>query len=414
MNIQPDKLWSRTFVTLTVSYLLLFLSLQMLLSPFPTYAKEQFHPNNFALSLVTSLFALAAIVTRFVTAALLRKVHRNVILFVGLVLAAIATVLYPFAGSMTSLLVLRAIFGVGFGMTSTIIPTLVSQIIPKKRTGEGIGYFGLSTSIAMSLGPMIGLSVIKEFGFTSLAMIGTIALVLIIPLLLVTRSIPKQPDHADSSQKANAANASERSSGTSAARMMVPALLNVLMSVTYGGILGFIALYGAQNHIDQIGLFFLFIVFTVFVIRPISGKLFDRRGPMPIVIPGALVVIASLIILSYAHSLPLIIVSALLYGFGFGAIQPTTQAWMLREAAPHQVSFANSLYYNTIDLGVAAGSMLLGIIASATSYSVMYRYAAVAMVIFMLVYLVSLFAGRKNKASVPAAARENTAVSSRS
>lgn len=413
MNIQPEKLWSKSFITLTVSYLLLFLSLQMLLSPFPTYAKEQFHPDNFALSLVTSLFALAAIVTRFATAALLRKVHRNVILFAGLVLAAIATVLYPYAGTMTSLLVLRALFGIGFGMTSTIIPTLVSQIIPRKRTGEGIGYFGLSTSIAMSLGPMIGLSVIKQYGFTTLALIGTIALVLIIPLLIFTRSIPKQPATAVSSAPANTASADEQTNGSSTARMMVPAVLNVLMSVTYGGILGFIALYGAQNHIDQIGLFFLFIVFTVFVIRPISGKLFDRKGPMPIVIPGALVVIASLIILSYAHSLPLIIVSALLYGFGFGAIQPTTQAWMLREAAPHQVSFANSLYYNTIDLGVAAGSMLLGIIASATSYSVMYRWAAVAMVIFMLVYLVSLLGGKKGQASSRTISEEKTVISSR-
>jgi Arabinose efflux permease len=411
MNIQPDKLWSKSFVTLTVSYLLLFLSLQMLLSPFPTYAKEQFHPDNFTLSLVTSLFALAAIVTRFATAALLRKVHRNVILFAGLVLAAIATILYPFASSMTSLLVLRALFGIGFGMTSTIIPTLVSQIIPKKRTGEGIGYFGLSTSIAMSLGPMIGLSVIKQFNFTTLAMIGTIVLILIIPLLLATRSIPKQPAKSAPSPSVHAATADDRSAGSSTARMMVPAVLNVLMSVTYGGILGFIALYGAQNHIEQIGLFFLFIVFTVLVIRPISGKLFDRRGPMLIVIPGALVVIASLLILSYAHSLPLVIVSALLYGLGFGAIQPTTQAWMLREAAPHQVSFANSLYYNTIDLGVAAGSMLLGIVASATSYSAMYRYAAVAMVIFMLVYLISLFAGKKEKASASAVAQENAAAS---
>ncbi|GLX71029.1 MFS transporter [Paenibacillus glycanilyticus] len=412
MNIQTDKLWSRSFVTLTVSYLLLFLSLQMLLSPFPTYAKEQFHPNNFALSLVTSLFALAAIVTRFATAALLRKVHRNVILFAGLVLAAIATVLYPYAGSMTSLLVLRALFGIGFGMTSTIIPTLVSQIIPKKRTGEGIGYFGLSTSIAMSLGPMIGLSVIKQYGFTTLAMIGTVALVLIVPLLIVTRSIPKQPDK--SAPPASHSSAStEHKNGSSTARMMVPAVLNVLMSVTYGGILGFIALYGAQKHIDQIGLFFLFIVFTVFIIRPISGKLFDRRGPMPIVIPGGLVVIASLITLSYAHSLPLIIVSALLYGFGFGAIQPTTQAWMLREAAPHQVSFANSLYYNTIDFGVAIGSMLLGVVASATSYSVMYRWAAVAMVLFILVYLASLLLERRGKASTSASAREKAAVSSR-
>lgn len=395
MNIHPEKLWTKSFITLTASYLLLFLSLQMLLSPFPTYAKEQFHPDNFTLSLVTSLFALAAIVTRFAMTPLLRIVHRNVILFFGLVLATIATILYPYAESMTVLLILRAIFGVGFGMTSTIIPTLVTQIIPKKRTGEGIGYFGISTSLAMSLGPMIGLSVIKQSGFTTLSVIGTIALIIIIPLLLLTRSIPQQPAKIQPATVQTTANQGERSSST--ARMMVPAVLNMLMSITYGGILGFIALYGAQRNIEQIGLFFLFIVFTVLVIRPISGKLFDRRGPMLVLIPSAFIVIASLIILSYAQSMTLIIISALLYGFGFGAIQPTTQAWMLREAAPHQTSFANSLYYNTIDLGVAAGSMLLGIIASATSYAEMYRYAAVAMALFLIVSFVSLIAGKRSK-----------------
>jgi predicted MFS family arabinose efflux permease len=407
MNIHPEKLWTKSFITLTASYLLLFLSLQMLLSPFPTYAKEQFHPDNFTLSLVTSLFALAAIVTRFAMTPLLRVVHRNVILFSGLVLATIATILYPFAESMTVLLILRAIFGVGFGMTSTIIPTLVTQIIPRKRTGEGIGYFGISTSLAMSLGPMIGLSVIKQSGFTTLSVIGTIALVIIIPLLLLTRSIPQQPARIQPAPVQTTADQGQRSSST--ARMMVPAVLNMLMSITYGGILGFIALYGAQRNIEQIGLFFLFIVFTVLVIRPISGKLFDRRGPMLVLIPSAFIVIASLIILSYAQSMPLIIISALLYGFGFGAIQPTTQAWMLREAAPHQTSFANSLYYNTIDLGVAAGSMLLGIIASATSYAEMYRYAAAAMVLFLIVSCVSLIAGKRSKT----VKTTTTAVSSR-
>ncbi len=164
MDTHQDKLWTKSFITLTVGYLLLFLSMQMLLSPFPTYVKEQFHPGNFALSLVTSMFALSSIATRFATAALLKYIHRNTLLFFGLILAAVTTFLYPFATSMTQLLILRVIFGVGFGMTSTVLPTLVSQTIPHNRMGEGIGYFGLSTSIAMSVGPTVGLAVIKDYG----------------------------------------------------------------------------------------------------------------------------------------------------------------------------------------------------------------------------------------------------------
>ncbi|GGG58789.1 MFS transporter [Paenibacillus radicis (ex Gao et al. 2016)] len=399
MNIQQEKLWTKSFIMLTVSYLLLFLSLQMLLSPFPAYAKEQFHPGNFTVSLVTSLFALSAIATRFATASLLRFIHRNTILLFGIVLAATVTFLYPYAATMTQLLVLRVLFGIGFGMTSTVLPTLVSQIIPHKRLGEGVGYFGLSTSLAMSIGPMIGLSVIKNYGFETLSMIGTVAAFAIIPLLLLTRSIPAQSEKPKSTQRKATAAISSDGSKDRQGNMLVPALLNMLMSVSYGGLLGFLALFGQEKKLDGIGLFFLFIACTVLIIRPISGRIFDRRGPALVLIPGAIIIIASMLILSYANSMPLVIVSALLYGLGFGAIQPTTQAWMLREASPERHGTANSLYYNSTDFGVAAGSMLLGIIASATSYSMMYRYAACVMVLFLIVYSIQHILSRKSKNS---------------
>ncbi|RUT29039.1 MFS transporter [Paenibacillus zeisoli] len=386
---QREKLWTKSFIMLTISYLLLFLCLQMLLAPFPTYAKEQFHPNDFTVSLVTSLFALAAIVTRFVMIPVMRKVHRNAVLITGIVIAGAATALYSYANTMFLLLLLRIAFGVGFGMASTVMPTLVSQIIPKKRIGEGIGYFGLSTSLAMSIGPMIGLSVLAGFGFPTLTLLGTVAVGLIIPLLLFTRSIPPQPAAAPAGGDTQAAKLPFPKT------IILPAGLNMLISVTYGGLLGFLALFGAEIHLAQIGLFFLFNAFTVLVIRPVSGRIFDSKGPAAVLIPASLIVFASLMLLSFTHSIPLLIVSALLYGLGFGAIQPTTQAWMLRETPPKQHGMVNSLYYNSLDLGVAVGSMLLGVLASATSYSQMYRYSSFVMILFLLVFVIFRRAQKK-------------------
>ncbi|WP_433946948.1 MFS transporter [Paenibacillus sp. SN-8-1] len=394
MDPQREKLWTKSFIMLTLSYLLLFLCLQMLLAPFPTYAKERFHPNDFTVSLVTSLFALSAIVTRFIMIPVMRKVHRNVILITGVIIAGVATALYSFANTMFLLLLLRIAFGVGFGMASTVMPTLVSQIIPKNRIGEGIGYFGLSTSLAMSIGPMIGLSVLAGFGFTRLTLLGTVAVGLIIPLLLFTRSIPTQPAATSAASDAHAPKLPFPK------RILLPAGLNMLISVTYGGLLGFLALFGAEIHLAQIGLFFLFNAFTVLVIRPISGRLFDSKGPAAVLIPASLVVFASLMLLSFTHSLSLLIVSALLYGLGFGAIQPTTQAWMLRETSPQQHGMVNSLYYNSIDFGVAIGSMLLGVLASATSYSQMYRYSSFVMIIFLLVFVVFRAAQKQQRATI--------------
>ncbi|MVP02376.1 MFS transporter [Paenibacillus lutrae] len=401
------KLWTKSFIILTLSYFLLFLCLQMLLSPFPAYVKEQFGSGDFVLSLVTSIFAISAIISRFATAALLRRVHRNTLLICGVAIATASTAAYSFAGSVGMLLFLRACFGVGFGMTSTVMPTLVSQIIPPRRIGEGIGYFGLSSSLAMSVGPTIGLAVIGGYGFGPLTVLGTAAAALILPLLLFTRSIPPQPAAAMAPPAAEAASAGSAADPSPAKngrkrsglgrKLLLPALLNTLLSLTYGGLLSFIALYGKEVHLEQIGLFFLFNAITVLVVRPISGRLFDSKGHAAVMIPGALLLIASLFILSMATSMPMLIVSALLYGLGFGAVQPTTQAWMLSETPAEQHGTANSMFYNSIDFGVAVGSMLLGVIASSTSYAVMYRYAAGVMVLFLVVYALYRITNSNNK-----------------
>lgn len=389
---QPGKLWTKSFVSLTICSFLLFLNLQMLLSSIPAYVKNEFQAGDLLVSLVTSVFAISAILTRFLTAALLRKFSRNALLFIGLAIAAIVTSIYVFAGSVGTLIVMRAGYGVGFGIASTILPTLVSQIIPLRRMGEGIGYFGLSTSLAMSIGPMIGLNVMERSGFGTLTAVGTVTVALIIPILVITRSIPPLPpvkpeSHVESTKRPAPFNR----------KLVFPALLNVVLSITYSGLLSFIALFGEFVHLDQVGLFFLFNAVTIIMIRPISGRIFDRRGHAAVLIPAAVCVVASMTVLSFTTALPMLILSALLYGLGFGAIQPTLQAWMLRSSTPEQYGSANSMFYNSTDFGVAIGAIILGAIASATDYAEMYLYSAGFMVLFIVLYLIIYLSSRRSR-----------------
>ena len=373
-----SKLWTKSFITLSLCSFLLFLNLQLLLSSFPAYVKDKFLAGDVTVSLVTSVFAISAIATRFLTAYLIRKIHRNVILYIGLIIAALTTAVYVIASTIGSLLLLRVGYGIGFGMASTIIPTLVSQIIPSKRLGEGIGYFSLSTSLALSIGPLIGLNLMQQFGFRTLSIVGALTVIIIFPLIFMTKSIPPEP-----AKIVHSTAAKQRFNF----KLLFPASLNMILAITYSGLLSFIALYGKSVSLDQVGLFFLFNAVTVVIIRPISGRLFDRKGHGAILLPSAVCVIASLVVLSFTTTIPMLIVSALLYGLGFGAIQPTIQAWMLRISTKEQHGMANSMFYNSTDLGVALGALLLGAIASLSSYAIMYRYAAGFMVLFAVVYM---------------------------
>ncbi|MFM9327378.1 MFS transporter [Paenibacillus mesotrionivorans] len=400
-----EPLWTRSFIVLTISYFLMFMCLQMLLSPFPSYVKDRFAPGDVALSLVTSLFALTAIAARFATAALMKRISKTGLLYTSLGISVAATLAYPLADSLGSLLALRMLFGIGFGMGSTVMPTLVSRIIPTRRMGEGIGYFGLSTSLAMSFGPMIGLALLDGFGFGVLTVWGAVAAAAVIPLLAITRAAGVS-SQAESSKRSAvevqraAGNASggvrqreEPPSTGLAGRLWLPLTLNTLLSSCYGGILSFLALYGRDIGLANIGLFFLFNALTVLAVRPVSGWLYDTRGHAVVLVPAAMVLVASLGLLSYTHSMVMLMSSALLFGLGYGAVQPTVQAWMLGGSPRSSHGLINSLFYNSIDLGVAVGSMGLGVVAAATSYAVMYRFSAGIMLLFLVLYLAVAVAG---------------------
>jgi MFS family permease len=403
-----EPLWTRSFIVLTCSYFCLFLSLQMLLSPFPFYVKDRFDPGDVTLSLVTSLFAFTAIVTRFVTAALMQRVNRNVLLYSGMGIAILSTAVYSFADTIAQVFILRILFGVGFGIGSTVMPTIVSRIIPQRRMGEGIGYFGLSTSLAMSVGPMIGLTLLGSYGFGTLTVWGTAAVAAIIPLLAFSRVLPpavKAVGGAVSSSRRTP----DSTAAETAPRLGVPVLpiiLNTLLSACYGGLISFLALYGREIGLANIGLFFLFNAVTVLAVRPVSGRLFDRIGPGIVLVPAAVLLVISLMLLSMTGNMLQLIVSALLFGLGYGAIQPTIQAWMLGGAPREKHGLINSLFYNSIDLGVAVGSMVLGAVASATSYAVMYRYSAGIMCLFLLVYALNSLAGKMRSPSAAPAVKE--------
>lgn len=388
---QQTPLWTRPFISLTICFFLLFLSLQMLLSSFPAYVKDEFHTGNIQASLVTSVFALAAILSRFATAPLMQYVARIKLLVAGLVIAAATTALYATAGSFAMLLSLRIGYGIGFGMASTILPTLVSRIIPLRRMGEGIGYFGLSTSLAMSIGPSIGLNVMKQAGFLPLTMIRMITSLVIFPVLWLSRSKRTYATEDQVKPDQQAIPPTSKAKPRFNRKLLFPVLLNVFLSITYSGLLSFLALFGDFVHIKQVGLFFLFNAITIILVRPFSGRIFDRYGHASVLIPSGLFVTASMLVLSNTHAMPMLIVSALLYGAGFGAIQPTIQAWMLRSSKPEQYGMANSMFYNSTDFGVAVGAILLGAISSVTNYSVMYGFSAGIMAIFVILSVLQYF-----------------------
>ncbi|GLI06029.1 MFS transporter [Paenibacillus tyrfis] len=394
-DIPASKLWTRDFVLLTVSNLFLYLNLQMITPSLPAYVTERFGAGQWTVSLVISLFALSAIVTRFFAGSWLKRGRTALILLVGLTVYMLATASYYAAGTLALFLLIRILYGIGFGVSSTAFGTMVSDIIPIRRMGEGMGYFGLSTSLSMSAAPVIGLWLLGSYGFDTLILVSTLLAILIIPLSLLIRSTPSVPKPATAPSPA----AAPDTRGTYK-QVALPCFLNMLLSITYGGLISYLALFGKEVHIGNVGWFFLCNAGAVLLVRPVAGKIFDKKGHFAVLPPGALMVAVGLVLLSYTSSMTGLLASALCYGIGYGILQPSLQAWTVKQVSPEMRGTANGTFYNSIDLGIALGSLLLGGIASGTSYSMMYLLSALAMLLFLAIYVSgTLVKGKKPQAA---------------
>lgn len=284
------KIWSRPFAVLALCNLMVFINLHMILPALPSYVKQAFHADDWVAGSITSIFAFTAIVSRLFAAKMIQKQRNYSIVVWGLIITILSGAGYLWADGISWVLLLRAFSGIGFGITSTLFATMVTDVLPYKRMGEGMGIFGLSISIAMSVGPLFGLWLLNGWGVELLMTISMAA-----PLLALGLLPHVQPLRiTDGSSLAAAEN---NDSGRAFALLAAPMLLNLLLAVVHGGMISFLALYGIQAGIAHVSLFFLFFTLAILGVRPFVGRWDDRYGNASILAAGAVSVIAGVLIL---------------------------------------------------------------------------------------------------------------------
>lgn len=94
---------------------------------------------------------------------------------------------YNLASTIVLLAVLRVIHGVTWAVSTTAVGTAITDIIPDSRRGEGMGWYGMAMTIAMAIGPMIGLSVVQHYSFHGLFLLATLLSFMAVLLSFMTK-----------------------------------------------------------------------------------------------------------------------------------------------------------------------------------------------------------------------------------
>ena len=371
-----NKLWTKDFTLITMANLLMAVAFYFMVPILPVFLIDNFSATESQIGLVLSFYTIAALLIRPYAGYALDAMGRQSIYVVSLLLFSTMFFGYLWATSILFVLIVRFMHGLTWGAMSSEGSTIAVDLMPLKRRGEGIGIFGLSMTIAMAIGPLIAITITGDGSFERLFYSAAGFSFLGLVLALFVR-IPKVKRVK---KKFKVSSLIEKKS--------LPVSLNMfLVTIPYGGIISFIALYGRSIGIESSGLFFLLLAVGIAISRIVSGKSFDRVGPKKICITGLGLLIVGLPVLALYQSIIGYHLSALILGFGFGVIMATFQAIANHNVEPEKRGAANSTYLTFFDSGIGLGMLLVGFLIQVMNYSGAFILCAVIEVLALVVFM---------------------------
>jgi len=364
----------------------------MVMPVLPVYL-AQVGGNNFQIGIVMGCFTFSAILIRLFAVKITGYLGSRVFLMAGLLVSALAAGGYYLTTVILFLFFLRIFHGFGFGATTTLYGALVSNIIPRSRMGEGMGYFGLGIVIATAIGPFLGAIIVLSPNYQWVFLLSS---GLIVISILLTR--------LSNAGREKEKNTKGQGSGFPISdffekKALFPSILSFFVGISLSGVFTFIVLFGREAGIEKgIGIFFLITSVSELLIRVVSGRLYDRRGHFVVLVPGASACLIGTFLLSISTTIPIFIAASVFYGLGLGMVFPVLQAWSVRSVDPGRRVAATATFFNFLDGGVAVGSAILGLIAQATTFGRMYLYSSLAFILFLLIYFIYYFSNPSPKA----------------
>lgn len=380
---KKETIWNPVFISVFIANFCQQMGQQMMNTLVPKYANSLGVAAS-TVGLVTSVFAITALAVRPISSPALDSFSKRKLLMAAQLCVFAAFVGYSLSNSIETIIAARIIHGIGAGVTAPLCLALASNSLPDSKLGSGIGIFSLGQAVAQAVGPNIGLTLSRNIGYNKSFLVGAAVLGLACMLSFFIKEPPmERPKYKISLDRIIAKGA------------VKPAVLMFFLGMAFSCIGSFIAIYGGERGVDNIGLYFTAYAGTMLITRPICGKLNDKYGFDKVLIPGIICFAGAFFLISIATSLAGFIIAGVVGACGYGVCQPTVQSLCMRCVPKEQRGAAGSTNYIGMDCGALLGPILSGTVvdkliaasgSTVSAYSNMFRIMTIPMFI-ALVYL---------------------------
>ncbi|KAF1302680.1 MULTISPECIES: MFS transporter [Enterococcus] len=379
-----EKLFNKGFISITVINFIVFLVYYLLMVIIAVIAQDHLGATPGQAGLASGIYIIGTLLARLYVGKKLELFGRKAVLRFGAVFYLLTTLAYFYMPTIAILYLVRFLNGFAYGTVSTATNAIVTAYIPESKNGEGINYYGLSTSLAAAIGPFLGMVLLNttNFYFIILFSVLLILFTTIGCFMMPVKNITLSEEHRALLNKWSLDSFIEY-------KVLFISFIAFLIGLAYSSVLAFLSSYAQVIHLVTASSFFFVVYATVITFtRPLSGRIFDAKGENYVMYPSYLFLSLGLIVLSFTSASWMLLLAGAFIGLGYGTFMSNGQAICLKKVNSHRIGIALSTYFIGLDLGLGVGPYLMGELRSFLSFSGLYLFSAIIPILCTVLYAI--------------------------
>ncbi len=381
-KVEEQKLWNRNYINLILANVFGSLGFH-LVNPILSKFAMQMGATLTTAGMIVGLFAITALIVGPFGGFLTDRTNKKYVMIFGTIINAFATFGYSLAPNISTLFLLRIIHGAAFSITIATVLAWATDFIPGSRFGEGIGYLGIAQIVATAFGPAIGIEISSKFSIYIAFQVSAAILTFSALIMLFVPSFQNGFFKEQSVDKRKI-----RFTDIVALELLPLSIIGGLFSMGNGLASSFLVLVGQERSIEGIGLYFSVNALFLLMTRPVSGRIYDKKGLSVILYPSLVFGIIEALLIGRANVLWMIILAAILKAFGQGMAQPALQAESFLKLGRDRRGVASSTFYIGANMGQGFGPLIGGKIATVYGFTGMFNFSAGVLAVGILGYYV--------------------------
>jgi MFS family permease len=359
------SLLTRPFLFICLATGCFYLSFYFILPVMPLYVASLGGTSS-QIGLIIGLFAAMAMLMRPPSGWLIDTRGTRPILVTGMAIFLLASLGYIATSSVEPILALRLFHGIGMGLFPTAATVVIAELAPPARRGEAMGWFGITNSLGLIFGPVLGPAVATRLGFPALFLLaaGVAGIGLVCIYAVPTGEPPNRPARLP------------RLGDFFSRAAVLPSLMLLLLYIPYGMVVAFIPIVAKARGLENPGLFYAAFAVAMLLVRAKAGEISDRRGRATVILPGMIVTSLSFLVLGLTSGAAGVLAGGIILGLGFGSAQPALMALTTDRVPPAERGKAMGTFYTAWELGIASGAAGSGWLLNLTDFGTLFLLGA--------------------------------------